>query len=328
MGSDLGGEPQEQAQQARLTSRARPGQEPRDRGHSRSDSEVQIVRPPLHRSLGRAGECGAPRAGGGGQQRQVGGEGWSGGRREDEHGHRSPHASSPLRPPSSRVTSDTRSPSRRYAWASVAAATTAPQGTPLHGIGAEIKTVPEGGLITGLVPNGPAAKAGLEPREMILEVNGTPFRDEPAFGPGGPLALIRSGDPIKLDTAGRRIDVLIDPAELEARRKAWRAPEPQHEDKRGYRKLFLDAVEQAECAGDLLCDHARRLLEASRQLERDRRAEIAERAVRRILEGDRGHGVARERVELHQHAREMRAQTFVDGKNHGTLSEATRRARA
>lgn len=73
----------------------------------------------------------------------------------------------------------------------VVAATTAPQGTPLYGIGAEIKTVPEGGLITGLVPNGPAAQAGLAPREMILEVNGKPFQDEPAFGPGGPVALIR-----------------------------------------------------------------------------------------------------------------------------------------
>ena len=63
---------------------------------------------------------------------------------------------------------------------------------------------------------------------------------------GGPLAFIRNGDPIRLDTAGRRIDVLIEPAELEARRKAWRASEPHPEDARGYRKLFLDAVEQAE----------------------------------------------------------------------------------
>ena len=63
---------------------------------------------------------------------------------------------------------------------------------------------------------------------------------------GGPLALIRSGDRIRLDTAGRRIDVLLDEAELEARRRAWRAPEPQAEESRGYRKLFLESVEQAE----------------------------------------------------------------------------------
>jgi dihydroxy-acid dehydratase len=63
---------------------------------------------------------------------------------------------------------------------------------------------------------------------------------------GGPLALVRSGDRIRLDTAGRRIDVLLDAQELEARRKAWRAPEARAEETRGYRKLFLDSVEQAE----------------------------------------------------------------------------------
>jgi dihydroxy-acid dehydratase len=63
---------------------------------------------------------------------------------------------------------------------------------------------------------------------------------------GGPLALVRTGDLIKLDTAGRRIDVLIDAAELDARRRAWQAPAPRPEDSRSYRKLFLDSVEQAE----------------------------------------------------------------------------------
>jgi dihydroxy-acid dehydratase len=63
---------------------------------------------------------------------------------------------------------------------------------------------------------------------------------------GGPLALVRNGDRIKLDTAGRRIDVLLDDAELDRRRRAWRAPELRPEDNRGYRKLFLDSVEQAE----------------------------------------------------------------------------------
>jgi dihydroxy-acid dehydratase len=63
---------------------------------------------------------------------------------------------------------------------------------------------------------------------------------------GGPLALVRTGDRIKLDTAGRRIDLLVDDAELEKRKKAWRAPQPRPEDDRGYRKLFLEQVEQAE----------------------------------------------------------------------------------
>ena len=63
---------------------------------------------------------------------------------------------------------------------------------------------------------------------------------------GGPLALVRTGDRIKLDTAARRIDLLVDEAELEARRKAWKPSPPRTEDGRGYRRLFLENVEQAE----------------------------------------------------------------------------------
>jgi dihydroxy-acid dehydratase len=68
----------------------------------------------------------------------------------------------------------------------------------------------------------------------------------PESAMGGPLALVRNGDRIRLDTAARRIDLLIDDAELAARRKAWQPPPPRAEDDRGYRKLFLDSVEQAE----------------------------------------------------------------------------------
>ncbi|MPZ43371.1 MAG: dihydroxy-acid dehydratase [Betaproteobacteria bacterium] len=68
----------------------------------------------------------------------------------------------------------------------------------------------------------------------------------PESAVGGPLALVRTGDRIQLDTTGRRIDLLVDDAELDKRRKTWRAPEPRAEDDRGYRKLFLEQVEQAE----------------------------------------------------------------------------------
>jgi len=63
---------------------------------------------------------------------------------------------------------------------------------------------------------------------------------------GGPLALIKTGDRIRLDVAKRRIDVLITDAELTARRKKWKAPKPRAGDERGYRKLFLDTVQQAD----------------------------------------------------------------------------------
>lgn len=63
---------------------------------------------------------------------------------------------------------------------------------------------------------------------------------------GGPLALVRTGDRIRLDTAGRRIDLLVDDAELAKRRAAWRPADPKPDDIRGYRKLFMTTVEQAE----------------------------------------------------------------------------------
>jgi dihydroxy-acid dehydratase len=45
---------------------------------------------------------------------------------------------------------------------------------------------------------------------------------------GGPIALIREGDPIEADVKERRISLLIDDAEMERRRAAWVAPEPNY----------------------------------------------------------------------------------------------------
>jgi dihydroxy-acid dehydratase len=41
---------------------------------------------------------------------------------------------------------------------------------------------------------------------------------------GGPIALVRTGDTITIDTATHTIDVQVDPAEMTRRRKAWTAP--------------------------------------------------------------------------------------------------------
>jgi dihydroxy-acid dehydratase len=46
----------------------------------------------------------------------------------------------------------------------------------------------------------------------------------PEAAAGGPLALIRSGDMIRIDCARRRIDVELDDTELARRRGAWRPP--------------------------------------------------------------------------------------------------------
>src|SRR6201986_668710 len=45
---------------------------------------------------------------------------------------------------------------------------------------------------------------------------------------GGPLALVRDGDRIRIDAAARRMDVLLDDSELAERRKAWKPRPPRH----------------------------------------------------------------------------------------------------
>jgi dihydroxy-acid dehydratase len=76
----------------------------------------------------------------------------------------------------------------------------------------------------------------------------------PESAVGGPLALVRNGDSIRLDVPQRRLELLVDEAELAVRRKQWQAPERSADDQRGYRKLFLDTVQQADrgCDFDFL----------------------------------------------------------------------------
>jgi len=69
---------------------------------------------------------------------------------------------------------------------------------------------------------------------------------------GGPLALVQTGDEILLDVPARRLDLLVTNEELERRRKAFVPPRPHYD--RGYGKLFLDHVTQANhgCDFDFL----------------------------------------------------------------------------
>ncbi|MFH6786902.1 MULTISPECIES: IlvD/Edd family dehydratase [Methylobacterium] len=68
----------------------------------------------------------------------------------------------------------------------------------------------------------------------------------PESAVGGPLALVRTGDRIRLDVAGRRIDLLVDEAELAARSAALEAPARPDWASRGYARLFHDTVTQAD----------------------------------------------------------------------------------
>ena len=61
---------------------------------------------------------------------------------------------------------------------------------------------------------------------------------------GGPLALVQTGDMVRVDVPNRSINMLVDDAELERRRAAWVKPEPHAT--RGYVHMFLNHIEQAD----------------------------------------------------------------------------------
>jgi dihydroxy-acid dehydratase len=50
----------------------------------------------------------------------------------------------------------------------------------------------------------------------------------PEAAVGGPIAMVREGDEIVIDAANRRIDLVVDAAELDERRAAWRPPAPRY----------------------------------------------------------------------------------------------------
>ena len=74
----------------------------------------------------------------------------------------------------------------------------------------------------------------------------------PEAAVGGPLALVRSGDRIRMSVSERKIDLLVDEAELDARRRAMPPASPVPT--RGYAKLYQEATLQAEdgCDFDFL----------------------------------------------------------------------------
>jgi dihydroxy-acid dehydratase len=73
----------------------------------------------------------------------------------------------------------------------------------------------------------------------------------PEAAAGGPLALVRDGDQVRLDAPARKLDLLVDDAELTRRRAAWKAPEKPA---RGYTRLYVERVTQVDkgCDFDFL----------------------------------------------------------------------------
>jgi dihydroxy-acid dehydratase len=71
----------------------------------------------------------------------------------------------------------------------------------------------------------------------------------PEANAGGPLAIVRTGDRIRLDTLKGELNLMIPEAEFAARMAAWVPPEPKWT--RGYYKLYQDTVLQADKGADL-----------------------------------------------------------------------------
>jgi len=61
---------------------------------------------------------------------------------------------------------------------------------------------------------------------------------------GGPLALLKTGDKIRININERRIDMLVDDDELARRRDAWTPPAPKFQ--RGYGWMFSRHIKQAD----------------------------------------------------------------------------------
>jgi dihydroxy-acid dehydratase len=103
------------------------------------------------------------------------------------------------------------------------------------------------------------ARAGVKDMVRISDarMSGTAYGTivlhvSPESAIGGPLALVRSGDRIRLSVRERRIDLAVPQSEMQKRKAAWQPPVSAPA--RGYAKLYMDHVLQAEhgCDFDFL----------------------------------------------------------------------------
>lgn len=73
----------------------------------------------------------------------------------------------------------------------------------------------------------------------------------PEAAAGGPLALVRTGDVISLDVEARRIDLEVPAAELAARTPNAATVGGFADPRRGWERLYVDHVQQADTGADL-----------------------------------------------------------------------------
>lgn len=73
----------------------------------------------------------------------------------------------------------------------------------------------------------------------------------PEAAAGGPLAFVRTGDVIHVDVAGRRLDVDVSDEEFQARSQTPASEAAYAAPTRGWEKLYVDHVMQADTGADL-----------------------------------------------------------------------------
>jgi len=102
------------------------------------------------------------------------------------------------------------------------------------------------------------AKTGLKDMVRISDarMSGTAFGTvvlhvAPDAASGGPLALVKSGDRIRLSVRDRRLDLMVAEPELAKRRNGFKSPQLP---KRGYARLYNQHILQADggCDFDFL----------------------------------------------------------------------------
>jgi dihydroxy-acid dehydratase len=96
--------------------------------------------------------------------------------------------------------------------------------------------------LSALPTMGDGRQSGTSGSPSILNVS-------PEAAVGGGLALLRTGDRVRLDLKARRVDVLIPDAELAARRAAWTAPALEH--KTPWEEIYRSMVGQLGTGGCL-----------------------------------------------------------------------------
>ncbi|HZG19721.1 MULTISPECIES: IlvD/Edd family dehydratase [Herbaspirillum] len=98
--------------------------------------------------------------------------------------------------------------------------------------------------ITDMVRVSDARMSGTAYGTVVLHVS-------PEAAAGGPLALVQNGDFIELDVEARKLHLDVSEEELARRRAQWQKPELPPQMQRGWVKLYVDHVQQANQGADL-----------------------------------------------------------------------------